>query len=82
MNSELYDFYVELYPLYDNPSLDSDKHTFECLVGCYCGAHFRIFVNNMHENPHLSCKNCGRTEFVSRSTHSAGVFNATAFRMR
>ena len=82
---ESYKYYMNIYPLYENPELDLNKESVEMLINCLCGAGYRICANGNQPivaiPDGISCKNCGElAKEQTVSGHSAGLFNATAYR--
>jgi hypothetical protein len=86
--NKAYQYYLANAPEVDNPHLDRALPHVEQLIHCPCQKMYRVFVNGEHpisDNAMLDvvCPNCGTpaSEYVTLSGHSAGVFNATIFKM-
>ena len=82
--NELYKYYTNNYPLYENPEMDVNKEHVEMLINCRCGAGYRIFANGnqpiVNIPDGINCKNCGESaKEQTVSGHSAEIFNVTAY---
>ena len=79
---EVYNQFVETYPLYENPQLNEEEEMREMLISCMCGAGYRIIANGcipiVTISNNITCKNCGKpAKNQIISGHSGGIFNAT-----
>lgn len=84
-----YDRVTSRYPMRDNPLLARDAPFREVLVGCGCGACYRVLLNGTVSIPDvpkeltMPCGNCGKSiqDARSFSGHSGGVFNVMEGRL-